>query len=1170
MADSAISPPLELCALIDFLEHDDRPAAILRACKIDHQEPLEPRTLYANHTFNVLGFVDEDVQKILVGLDASIDVGADKGHTRIVEVRERTWRLTVVAQKYYVLTCASSLPNAKEEHSRDPGETTRPQPALEHNGANGITELADSPFQEWRKFPAANLSAWVEEVSTFDWASTGLGPMSIWPELLRGYVGHIMSNPNARLLVWGSDRTLIYNEASIPLWGNKHPEALGKPVSEPCAEMWNEFEPVIEASFGGKVVKMDNVPFLLQRKGFLEETYWNLVALPITGDEGLVDGLYLELADTTQIVTGQRRRGSVMKVSQEIRAAESLHDLWPCFLQALDNAVEDIPFALLYTLVDEPSDEASESSESGRSAVAKRCVLQGTIGIGNDHPDVPESFLVVDQFESRSSIVGPCLQVYNSQSSILISHDGTLPERLCTPIPGRGFGDSIRTALVAPVTLLGTDEVIGVLVLGLNPRSSLDGDYKIYMDFLSDILNKHATLISLPEEQRRAQKIADEMNTALAQQLRLITLQAERKEAKFARMASVSPFYVNDAYLRLLGESKEQHTSCDRATMAWHEHIHPDDLPRFVDAWHRVVKQKAPLTMEHRLKKPWTSVDKASGQEISGETWLLVNAFPDVDADGQISSIQGWLHDISYRKFTDGLVSRKLEEALENKRQTENFIDMTSHEMRNPLGAMLQSADSIVSTLEPSNGASFSESLTISRNVADEVVDAAKTIILCAQHQKRIVDDILTLSKLDASLLDLAPDKVKPPVLLQKAVKMYEAGINRAGIALTTVIESTYEELAVDHIVLDPSRLLQVIINLLTNAIKFTQQSERKQITISLGAYYGKPTGNHHGVDFIPTKDSKKPESPLEEWGDGEILYLQIAVEDTGRGLSEEDVKILFQRFSQASPKTYKQYGGSGLGLFISRQLCELQGGQIGVSSRDGKTTFVFFVRAKQWIPDAPQERAHRPALPRFTSTSASPATYNRRGSVAPIDVGAGVQEKLTRVGSINETDEAATASSMDGGKRLSPQDGKAVEGEVLHVLVVEDNLINQKVMAQQLRRAGCVVHVANHGLECLGFLEKSAFCSAELPLSVVLLDLEMPTMDGLTCIKTIRERQVSGAIVKHVPVICITANARNEQISIAIEAGMDTLVTKPFRIPELIPQIHALIHEISEQREAG
>jgi PAS domain-containing protein len=212
----------------------------------------------------------------------------------------------------------------------------------------------------------------------------------------------------------------------------------------------------------------------------------------------------------------------------------------------------------------------------------------------------------------------------------------------------------------------------------------------MFIHFLSDFLIRAALLISLPQEQRRAQKIADDMNNALAQQLRLITLQAERTEAKFARMAAEAPtgvfvvdvegkpLYSNGAYLRMLGETQSEQTHPSPDAVTWESHIHEDDLPRFQEIWHRAIEHKMPFTVEHRLKRPWISVDRASGQEISGETWLLANGFPELGSDGKITSIQGWLTNISHRKFTDSLVSRKLEEALENKRQTENFIDMTS------------------------------------------------------------------------------------------------------------------------------------------------------------------------------------------------------------------------------------------------------------------------------------------------------------------------------------------------------------------------------------------------------------------------------------------------------------------------------------------------------------
>lgn len=120
--------------------------------------------------------------------------------------------------------------------------------------------------------------------------------------------------------------------------------------------------------------------------------------------------------------------------------------------------------------------------------------------------------------------------------------------------------------------------------------------------------------------------------------------------------------------------------------------------------------------------------------------------------------------------------------------------------------------------------------------------------------------------------------------------------------------------------------------------------------------------------------------------------------------------------------------------------------------------------------------------------------------------------------------------------------------------------------MSKQLQKVGCIVHVANHGVECLRFLEQSSFCAADTPLSVILLDLEMPTMDGLTCIRHIREQQLSGKISGHVPVIAVTANARSEQISTAIDCGMDRVVTKPFRIPELVPQMKSLVAELASR----
>jgi CheY-like chemotaxis protein len=133
------------------------------------------------------------------------------------------------------------------------------------------------------------------------------------------------------------------------------------------------------------------------------------------------------------------------------------------------------------------------------------------------------------------------------------------------------------------------------------------------------------------------------------------------------------------------------------------------------------------------------------------------------------------------------------------------------------------------------------------------------------------------------------------------------------------------------------------------------------------------------------------------------------------------------------------------------------------------------------------------------------------------------------------------------------------------HILVVEDNLINQRVLCNQLRKIGCTVQVANHGGEALVELAKTKYWKhPTIPephdLSVVLMDVEMPVMDGMTCAREIRASEEKGEITGHVPIIAVSANARREQIEQAKRAGMDDAISKPFRIPELMSVINNVL----------
>jgi CheY-like chemotaxis protein len=398
------------------------------------------------------------------------------------------------------------------------------------------------------------------------------------------------------------------------------------------------------------------------------------------------------------------------------------------------------------------------------------------------------------------------------------------------------------------------------------------------------------------------------------------------------------------------------------------------------------------------------------------------------------------------------------------------------------------------------------------------------------------VDDILTLSKLDSALLMVTPVAVQPVAVVQRALKMFDAELDNNDISMEFKVEKSYLDLNIDWVKLDPSRLLQVLINLITNAIKFTHGQDKRTIIVSVGASQERPEGGNHNVSYFPSR-SKRTSIVTDdaEWGDGAETYLHFAVQDTGRGLDDKEKTLLFQRFSQASPRTHVQYGGSGLGLFISRELTELQGGEIGVSSERGVgSTFAFYIRSRKvedFTPDTPISTTLN-SLRRSSSTAAVTLESRRNSS------GKAIQRANT-----TSTRRASRHMTPPVSSPTPPLPSSSFDHHALKILIVEDNLVNQRVLQKQLKNLGFQTEVANHGGEALEFLKTSNFWSGRekngVDLAVILMDLEMPVMDGLTCARTIRDYEVDGTICKHVPIIAVTANARLEQIETAIAAGM-------------------------------
>ena len=402
-------------------------------------------------------------------------------------------------------------------------------------------------------------------------------------------------------------------------------------------------------------------------------------------------------------------------------------------------------------------------------------------------------------------------------------------------------------------------------------------------------------------------------------------------------------------------------------------------------------------------------------------------------------------------------------------------------------------------------------------------LDAAQTVEHCVQHQKRIVDDVLTVSKLNSDLVTLSPVAVQPVSLVQKALRLFKNELKVADIYLLFEEDPSMQALQIDWLFFDPTRILQVLINLITNAIKFTRNRPARTITISLAASTKRPSETKNCIEYFPQQGIPAPSLAID---DADAVYMSLAVRDTSCGLSPKETEHLFHRFGQGSPKTAIQYGGSGLGLFISRQLVEIQGGGIGVSSTRGVgSTFMFFVETSRASPPLDlslhADQSYDFNLEHMTDHP--------------------MRSHLADVPRTSEDDEP-------------PPETTRTSSSSLHILIVEDNLVNQKVLRKQLVKRGYTVGVANHGGEALNLLQKTKSWNGTHELGhgrsfdVVLMDLEMPVMDGIECIKRVRQLEALGILIDHTPVIAVTANVRSEQLMAAKKAGMvsDTPILIP------------------------
>ncbi|EXJ77748.1 hypothetical protein A1O3_09977 [Capronia epimyces CBS 606.96] len=891
-----------------------------------------------------------------------------------------------------------------------------------------------------------------------------------------------------------------------------HHNIQGRPFKEVWKDVWSDlgsfYHAMRELKHG--VDKMDLQIFAEQPDGRKEETFWNGTLLPIRGENGHVAGFYNRATETTNERVNERRSNTLYAISS---SPDHVSDsIWQHVFQALGQNEQDFPMAFAYSAEDSPSS----------------CILtlQESLGLPPD----------------GNALVPPRVDIYGGSTGFpfyyrkvkathkpLILHkaNGSLPDALLDGFVWRGYGERPVSMVLIPVSV--SSRLIGILVFGWNPRRRYRPEDDV---FVNALCRQVSATISFAIDREEAYQRAERMTLQLADRERQIREIAEHGPVGMIRLTPDGNIvWANSQFYAITSHSID-----DQYEYSFTEVLHPDDREMGMEFWYNMVDQHKSSEQEFRLNRTWIPPPTTGNPKPQQEyCWILSNAFPVIE-NGIIQSVVACVTDISRTKWAEEVQSRLAIEATEARKLQEAFIDVVSHEMRNPLSAITQLADGIAASLDGYSRHDGSIDATL--EILGENVENAKTILLCAAHQKRIIDDVLTLSKLDSQLLSITPVVVQPQGVVESALTMFRAEFDRNAISVENIVDEMYTQCGVDRVSLDPSRLTQIFINLLTNAIKFTKTEQVRKITIRRSAFIHHPPPPLDGIKWFPSEQARKDITSSDDCASGDPVYLLFSVSDTGKGMEPEEMARLFHRFQQGTEKTHIKYGGSGLGLFVSRELTENMGGEIGVASTPGKgSTFAFYIKTHKAPPEPAQ----------ILQGATSPATSRR--------------PSLSRQRTISRSQK--------------PQTTLGTEPAPIHVLLVEDNVINAQVLTRQLERMGCTIYTANHGAQALDLLpqlkawrgpdsllpeSRDPSSDSGLDIDCILMDVEMPVLDGLSCTRRIRELQQQGRLTRHIPIIAITANARVEQIEAAFEAGVDAVLPKPFRAIDVLSKIDELM----------
>lgn len=420
-----------------------------------------------------------------------------------------------------------------------------------------------------------------------------------------------------------------------------------------------------------------------------------------------------------------------------------------------------------------------------------------------------------------------------------------------------------------------------------------------------------------------------------------------------------------------------------------------------------------------------------------GSYWVNATVVPLYNMAGKIDEYISIRTDITAQKTLEATLKEAKLQAEAGSKAKSDFIATMSHEIRTPMNGIMGMTDLLLET-----------------KLNEEQQDYLGAVKYSAEALMTLLNDILDFSKIEAGKFELDIHPFSLAETCKGAVMTFTAMAKQKGIDLNLNMADNLPS----HLMGDGPRLRQILLNLLGNALKFTEQGHCA-IRVSL--------------------DSSAPKQEATDQSAPTDYHLLFEVEDTGIGISEADQAKLFSEFSQVDASTTRKYGGTGLGLAITKRLIELMGGKIALRSQLGKGSCFYFTV---------QLQSHR------------------------------VQPELEA-----PKKERNQATSRHG-----------------RVLLVEDNLVNQKIAIALLNRREYAFDLAHNGQEALQLLQANSY-------DLVLMDMQMPEMDGISATKNWREYEQKHQLAT-VPIIALTANVMESDQQLCLAVGMNDFIGKPFK----------------------